>query len=99
MDARRAAELQVVLEGVALPASKRQLVEYGRHEDEHAARDLAALPDREYGSLDDVGEALVAVQPRPARRDVELAREESGSTPGGDDYTRPFPRPGAVRDD
>jgi Protein of unknown function (DUF2795) len=67
VDARRAAELQVVLEGVALPASKRQLLEYARREDEHAARDLAALPDREYDSLDDVGEALVAVQPRGHR--------------------------------
>jgi hypothetical protein len=64
---QRAAELQVVLEGVPLPARKRQLVEYARRENEHAARDLAAIPDREYASLDEVGEALVRVQPQRGR--------------------------------
>jgi hypothetical protein len=64
---QRAAELQVVLEGVPLPARKRQLVEYARRENEHAARDLGAIPDREYASLDEVGEALVRVQPQRGR--------------------------------
>ena len=50
MDAQTAAELQVVLEGVDLPASKQALVEYAHSQDEQAARSLVALPEREYRS-------------------------------------------------
>ena len=37
MTMQRAAEIQVVLEGVPLPASKQQLVAYARSEDADAA--------------------------------------------------------------
>ena len=93
-----AARLQVVLEGVALPAKKRDLVEYARAQDGEAARLLERIPDREYRSLDDVGEALAPVQPRSSR-EAELPRAESGEPPGGDDYLQPHPTPGAVRPD
>ena len=96
---QRAAELQALLEGVPLPARKRELVDYARREDEHAARELDALPERQYPSLDEVGEELVHVQPRRRPRPPEVPREESGEPPGGDDYTRPFPTAGAVRPD
>ena len=46
MSSTHAAELQVVLEGVPLPATKSELVEYARTQDENAARRLESLPDR-----------------------------------------------------
>jgi len=96
MDAQTAAELQVVLEGVDLPASKQALVEYAHSQDEQAARSLVALPEREYRSLDEVGEALSPVQPPSSEPEVE-PREESDKPPGGDDYTNANPQSGAVR--
>jgi hypothetical protein len=94
---QRAAELQVVLEGVPLPAKKRELLEYARRQDESAAADLAQLPDREYSSLDEVGEALAPVQPEWPAPDVHEPRDESGQPPGGDAYLDPHPEPGSVR--
>ena len=91
-----AALIQVVLEGVSLPATKAELVDYARREDPDAAALLEALPEREYRSLDEVGEAIVPVQPQSSSRS-ELPHEESDSPPGGDDYVRPYPKPGAVR--
>jgi hypothetical protein len=91
-----AAELQVVLEGVALPAQKRDLLDYARTQDERAARQLEQLPDREYRSLDEVGEALAPVQPSRPRPDA-APHEESGAPPGGDAYLEPHPEPGSVR--
>jgi hypothetical protein len=97
VSAQRAAELQVVLEGVPLPAKKNELIDYARTQDESAAADLQKLPDREYSSLDDVGEALAPVQPESPRSDPQKPRDESGQPPGGDSYTDPSPEPGAVR--
>ena len=97
MSTQIAAELQVVLEGVPLPADKKMLLEYARREDERAARLLEAIPEGEYRSLDDVGEAIAGVQPASRGRPADLPRPESGKPPGGDDYLRPFPDPGAVR--
>jgi hypothetical protein len=94
---QQAAAIQALLEGVPLPATRDELVAYARREDEHAARDLETIPDREYRSLDEVGEALAPVQPSWARPDTELPREESDLPPGGDDYTRPHPESGGVR--
>jgi hypothetical protein len=95
------AELQVLLEGVPLPADKQALIRHAREQqaspDELAA--LEQLPEREYDSLDDVGEALQPVQPVPAPRDAGQPRAESGLPPGGDAYTDPSPEPGAVRAD
>jgi Protein of unknown function (DUF2795) len=94
-----AALIQVVLEGVGLPATKAELVDYARSEDPDAARLLEALPDREYRSLDDVGEALAPVQPSRSQPEAVVPREESDLPPGGENYVQPHPEPGAVRHD
>jgi hypothetical protein len=93
-----AAEVQVVLEGVALPAHKRGLIAYARTQDEQAAQLLEALPDREFRSLDEVGEALAPVQPSWPQPDARTPRDESGKPPGGDAYVDRNPEPGAVRE-
>jgi hypothetical protein len=94
------AELQVVLEGVPLPARKHELIDYARAED--GARFvplLAQLPDREYKSLDEVGEELLPVQPAWKESHADRPREESGKPPGGAAYTDASAEPGAVRED
>jgi len=95
------ATLQGLLEGVALPASKQELIRYAREQDDGdgVARLLERLPDREYRSLDEVGETLAPVQPRSENPDAALPREESDLPPGGDDYVNPQPTPGKVRHD
>jgi Protein of unknown function (DUF2795) len=94
------ATLQTLLEGIDLPARKRELIAYARREGDAAAvRLLERLPDREYASLDEVGEALAPVQPRSANPHAELPRDESGEPPGGDDYLNADPTPGGVRHD
>jgi hypothetical protein len=85
----RIAELQVVLEGVSLPAGKRELVEHARH---HEARPgivalLEALPEREYTSIDEVAETIQPVQPTSPRPQPHEPKAESGAPPGGDAYT------------
>jgi hypothetical protein len=92
------AELQVLLEGVSLPASKDELIRYAREQDGtgRALSLLERLPDREYRRLDDVGEALAPVQPSP-EENAELPHEESGLPPGRDDYVNPHSKPGNVR--
>ena len=97
MSARETAEIQVVLEGIDLPTDKKKLVAYARSHDEQAAAALQALPDREYRSLDEVGEALSPVQPSTLQRRAQLPREESDLPPGGDAYLDPHAEPGAVR--
>ena len=97
VETQRAAMIQTLLEGVPLPAARDELVAYARREDERAAAELEAITDREYRSLDEVGEALAPVQPARPRKMPEVPREESDLPPGGDDYTRPHPEPGAVR--
>jgi Protein of unknown function (DUF2795) len=97
VSAREAAEIQVVLEGVDLPAGKKELLAYARSQDERAAAVLQSLPDREYSSLDEVGEALSPVQPASGKADAHLPRDESGKPPGGDAYLDPNAEPGAVR--
>jgi hypothetical protein len=96
----RVAELQVVLEGVPLPASKRELVDYARREDARPGllALLQALPDGQYGSIDEVGETLHPVQPTWPRVQEDGPRPESGEPPGAEAYTDPSPEPGAVRD-
>jgi len=94
---RETAELQVLLEGVPLPAEKRELVEYARgQEHEGLAGLLERLPDREYGSIDEVGEELAPVQPERPGPDEEQPRAESDLPPGGDAYTNASAEPGEV---
>jgi len=97
MTTQDATRIQNLLEGVALPATKQQLVDYATLQDEDAAAELESIPEREYRSLDEVGEALSPVQPSPSPPDPELPHEESDLPPGGEDYTRARPDPGAVR--
>ena len=63
MNLQRAAEIQVVLEGVKLPATRDELVRYAETQDAQAARELASISDREYERLDEVGEELAPTQP------------------------------------
>ena len=89
--------MQALLEGVPLPAKKRELLNYARKQDDTAASELLTLPDREYRSLDDVGEALSPVQPSAAQPHAAVPREESDAPPGGEAYLDANPEPGAVR--
>ena len=99
MTMRDKAELQTLLEGVPLPADKRELVEYARSQgDERLAGMLERLPDREYGTLDDVGEELLPVQPTWEQPDAHEPRDESGRPPGGEAYTDASAPPGSVRE-
>jgi hypothetical protein len=94
------ATLQAVLEGVDLPAAKTDLIRYAREQgsDRAELELLDRLPDRDYSSIDEVGEALAPVQPEASRND-ELPEAESGLPPGGDDYLEARPESGAVRHD
>ena len=99
MSTREVAELQVLLEGVPLPASKQELLDYARDEDgARFAPLLARLPDREFDSLDEVAEQLLPVQPERNEPDAESPREESGKPPGGAAYTDASAESGRVRE-
>jgi hypothetical protein len=98
MTTQRTAELQTVLEGVDLPARKRDLLAYAREHDSSFVGELSTLPDREYRSLDEVGDALARVQPTPTS-DTPMPREESDLPPGGAEYLNAHPQPGTVRND
>jgi hypothetical protein len=95
---QRAAEIQVVLEGVSLPASRAELVQYASLEDAELAAELERIPDREFSTIDEVGEELARTQPRPPA-EVPLPKPESGVVPGGDEYLNPHPESGGVRVD
>ena len=96
----RVAEVQVLLEGVALPATKDELLHHARHEraDGASLALLEALPEREYGSIDEVGETLQPVQPTSPRTQPDVPRPESDLPPGGDAYTDASAEPGRDRD-
>ncbi len=96
MNLQRAAQIQVVLEGIDLPATRAELVRYAAREDRDAAAALEQIEDRSYGFIDDVGEQL-APTAVASRGDGRLPQPESGKPPGGADYLRPFPESGAVR--
>ena len=94
MDYALAARVQALLEGVPLPAEKHELVSYGRQQqpepDELAV--LQRLPDREYETLDEVGEEIASVQPSREKPEAEEPREASDAVPGGiDDYVTANP--------
>jgi hypothetical protein len=93
---QRAAELQALLEGIGLPASREQLVAYAAREDGAAAVELERIPPGEYDRLDAVGEALRRTQPR-SPESLVLPKPESGLPPGGSDYLNAGPESGAVR--
>jgi hypothetical protein len=98
VDHQRAAEIQVALEGVTLPASRDELVRYAETQDPPLAVELRTLlPESTFETLNDVAETLAPVQPaeHEARR---VPAPESGEPPGGVDYLNPSPESGAVRD-
>ncbi|HET7572883.1 MAG TPA: DUF2795 domain-containing protein [Gaiellaceae bacterium] len=100
MDHARVAELQVLLEGVPLPATRGELLEYARHEraEPWQVDALRRLPDREYGWIDEAAEELLRVQPPRPHVVPDEPRATSGAPPGGDDYTNPRPESGRVPD-
>jgi hypothetical protein len=98
MDLQRAAEIQVLLEGIPLPATREQLVHYAALQDAEAAVELERIPDREYRSIDEVGEELAHTQPHP-RAVTTPPHAESGELPGKADYLNPSPTPGAILPD
>jgi hypothetical protein len=98
MSTQRSAEIQAALEGISLPATRDELVAYARLQaDERTTAILGALPDREYRTIDEVGEELVHVQPSLPQQVVQTPSPESGAVPGGVDYTNPSPEPGGAR--
>jgi hypothetical protein len=94
------AELQTLLEGVVLPAEREELLEYAAQQGASATQlgMLKRLPDEEFGTIDEVGEELISVQPEPEDEVPHEPKEESGAPPGGDAYTQKHPESGAVRD-
>jgi hypothetical protein len=98
MNLQRAAEIQVLLEGVTLPATREQLVHYAAPQDAEAAVELERIPDRTYQSIDEVGETLADTQPHLLGAE-HLPHPESGRPAGGVDYINPSPTPGAIRPD
>ncbi len=100
MNAQRATFVQSVLEGVPLPATRRQLLEYARAQDPSILDDLSGLPDAEFDRLDAVGRLLTMRPSAPKPPEHGLPKPESGKPPGGDDYLTPHPRDtGLVRHD
>ncbi|HZC28284.1 MAG TPA: DUF2795 domain-containing protein [Gaiellaceae bacterium] len=76
------AALQTLLEGVPLPASKPELIRYAREQERRAPLHLLErLPEREYRSLDEVGETLAPVQPaaKPPVRGADQWRRFGGT--------------------
>ena len=96
----RAAQLQVLLEGVPLPATKQELIQHARRERAGPAELalLEALPDSEYESIDEVGETLQPVQPASLAVQPGQSRPERSAPPGGDAYIDPSPETGRVRE-
>lgn len=56
---QQSALAQVVLEGVALPATKQELIDYARSQGagDHVLRALDTIEDREYERIDEVGDS------------------------------------------
>jgi hypothetical protein len=96
MNLQRAAEIQVLLEGITLPATREQLVRYAAAQDAEAAVELELIADREYHRIDEVGEELAPTQPDLPERQAH-PHPESGRLAGGEDYLNPQPTPGAIR--
>ncbi len=100
MEFAAVAELRVVVEGVDLPAEKPALVRYAAAQGATPTQldILRGLPDRDFETIDEVGEYLIRVEPQCEDDVPREPREESGAPPGGDEYTNPTPVTGFVRD-
>ncbi|HET8751842.1 MAG TPA: DUF2795 domain-containing protein [Gaiellaceae bacterium] len=100
MDFATVAELQTLLEGVALPNERSALLKYALREGasgEQLAL-LQRLPERRYDNIDEVAEQLLRVQPADEHEVPHSPREESGDPPGREAYTQPHPESGQVPD-
>ena len=95
---RESAIVQTVLEGVPLPATKQELIDYARSQGarERVLGVLQWIDDREYRLLDDVGEGIARVQPNSAPSSPAIQSDEP---PGRSWYTDPHPEPGSIRDE
>ena len=94
MNLQRAAQIQVVLEGIDLPATRDELIRYAAGEDRDAAAALEQIArgvarQHQLGGEHDAGAFGLGGS--------RLPQPESGKPPGGADYLRPFPESGAVR--
>ena len=100
MTFQEAALVQATLEGVPLPADRSELIDYASRQgdSDRVLSLLLELPDGDYGTLDEVGEALAPVQPSPERDQPHEPCIESGLPPGGDAYTDAAAESGAVRE-
>ena len=80
--------IESFLSGVALPASRDELIGYALDQERGGpvAERLRGLPEREYRALQDVGEELEPRQPEARRAPTRLPREESDLPPGGAAY-------------
>lgn len=96
MNAQAAATLQVLLEGIPLPASRSELLAYARSQDAAAAETLRDLPEGSYDRLDAVGEALTRPRRAPGAP-PHGPRAESGKPPGGSAYLDAGEDSGRVR--
>lgn len=96
MNAQRSAVLQVLLEGVPLPATRDMLLSYARAQDAAQAAWLEPLPEGRYDRIDAVAEALSA-PPRPPSPPARLPQPESDKPPGGSAYLDAGEESGAVR--
>jgi hypothetical protein len=94
------AELQVVVEGVGLPATRAELVRYAETQGASPRQLglLGGLPAEEFQTIDEIGEWLIRMQPECESPAPHQPREESGLPPGGDEYTNPSPVSGFVRE-
>src|SRR3954447_4176589 len=82
------AQVEALLVGIDLPATKDQLVSYARAQPggHHAAERLERIPDREYKAIQEAGEELEPVQPERSEPRIVPPRVESGAPPGGPGY-------------
>ena len=94
-----AAIAQVVLEGIPLPVRKETVIEYAQRQDPdpEILALLRTLPNEQFDTIDEIGEALAPVQPAFALPEAHLPREENDAVPGGDAYLDPSPEPGWIR--
>src|ERR1051325_145369 len=94
------AELQVLLEGVALPAPRHELLDHARREHAGPAELalLGGLPEPKSSWPEEVGEPLMPVQPSRAPEQLGPPKPESGQPPGGSAYTDGSDEPGWGRD-
>jgi hypothetical protein len=80
------AQLEALLEGVSLPATKKDLAKHLKaYGGKREAASLKRLPSRRYATIDEVGEALQPVQPDRSQG-RKTPRPESDLPPGGDSY-------------